>query len=66
MKLCQRHGNGVCINCNHLPTKDMGDICRYEAEDWVNALAELLHTKLSDEQREVLRDFGIIFFDKTE
>lgn len=66
MKICQRHGNGVCVNCNHLPTKNMRDICRYEAEDWVNTLVELLQTKLSDEQRDILRDSGIIYWDKTK
>lgn len=65
MKLCQRHGNGVCINCDQTPPSGYGDICRYIAEDWVNVLEELLHTQLSNEQKDILRDFGIMFY-KTE
>ena len=65
MKLCTKHGNGVCLNCDQTPPSGYGDICRYIAEDWVNVLEELLHTELSDEQKNILRDFGIMFY-KTE
>lgn len=60
MRLCCKHGNGVCLNCKRQPTKDMGDICRYKAEDRLGAFEELLFTNLSDEQKDILRDLGIV------
>lgn len=58
MKLCEKHGNGVCINCDQTPPSGYGDICRYIAEDQLVVFRELLKTKLTDEQIDVLRDFG--------
>ena len=57
MKLCQLHGNGVCYRCERKPPKNCGDICRYEAELWLDAFKELLKTELTDEQKEIMEDF---------
>lgn len=42
MKICTATGNGVCVNCNHIPPKingfSYGDICRMDAEDVLSAL----------------------------
>ena len=57
MKICNRHGNGVCLNCTHDVPKEYGDICRYEAEEMLDLLAALISTKLTDEQRFIISDF---------
>lgn len=57
MKLCQKTGNGVCINCPRRLPNSWGDVCRYEAEERLDLLAALLETELTDEQKDVLEDF---------
>jgi hypothetical protein len=57
MKLCHKQGNGVCLGCSHTPPKGCGDICRYKAEEMLDLLDELLKTKLSDWQQEIVNDF---------
>lgn len=59
MKLCNEQGNGVCINCNRIPPKGSGDICRYIAEEMLDLLKCLLDSKLTQEQKDILEDFGI-------
>lgn len=42
MKICNATGNGICVNCNHVPPKingySYGDICRIDAEEVLSAL----------------------------
>jgi len=57
MKLCKKQGCGVCLNCSHMPSVEYGDICRYEAEDLLDLLMDLLKTKFSDEQMDIYRDY---------
>ena len=57
MKICNKHGNGVCLNCTHEAPDGYGDICRYTAEEMLDLLAALISTQLTDEQRFVIEDF---------
>ena len=42
MKICNATGNGICVNCNHVPPKvngySYGNICRMDVEDILAAL----------------------------
>lgn len=62
MKLCTHAGNGVCLNCTHVP-KDKTQVCRIEAEDRLDILNALLETDLTQEQLDVLEDFKDFFED---
>ena len=59
MKICNYQGNGVCINCKRVPPKGYGDICRSMAEEWLDCFVEIVNTKLTYEQKQLLEDFGI-------
>lgn len=66
MKICNYHGSGVCVNCNRTVPKGYGEICRYEAEDYLDLLVALTKTKFTNEQRGVITDFmmgGVDRFD---
>ena len=64
MKICNYHGNGVCINCNREVPERYGDICRYIAEDYLDLLVALTKTKFTNEQRDIINDFMIGGVDK--
>lgn len=57
MKICNRHGNGVCLNCTHDVPKEYGDICRYTAEEALDLLSVLVSTNLTDKQKLIISDF---------
>ena len=59
MELCKYQGNGVCINCKQIPPKGYGDICRKRAEVLLDCLVEITKTDLTEEQEEILTDFGV-------
>lgn len=63
MKLCTKQGNGVCIGCPRNLPNSWGDICRYEAEEMLDALNALLKTKFSQEQKDIMSDFGFVTYD---
>ena len=60
MKLCTKHGCGVCIGCSRVPPKGCGEVCRYEAEKWLDLLSSLLDTELTHEQGQIVMDFKIV------
>ena len=59
MKLCQRHGHGVCYRCDHKPPKNCGDICRYDAEELLECLLAIIYTEWTPEQAEIFASFEI-------
>lgn len=59
MKLCKYQGNGVCINCQQIPPKGYGNICRHRAEKLLDCFTEITKTKLTNEQIEILNDFEV-------
>ena len=59
MKLCEKHGNGVCINCPRKLSNSWGDICRYEAETLLDCLVAIIDTEWTQEQEDIFADFGI-------
>ena len=63
MKLCTKHGCGVCVNCPRNLPNSWGDICRYDAEEMLDVLNALLKTKFSQEQKDIMLDFGFIIYD---
>lgn len=60
MKICKVQGNGVCINCNtkEVLKKYNYEICRMDAEENLSLLKELLQTKLTDEQKELINEWS--------
>ena len=60
MKLCTKHGCGVCRGCSHIPPEGCGDICRDVAEDMLDCLAAIIYTEWTQEQAEIFADFEIV------
>ena len=60
MKLCTKHGCGVCIGCSHTPPKGCGDVCRDEAEYLLDCLFAIINTEWTQEQAEIFADFEIM------
>jgi hypothetical protein len=59
MKICQKQGNGVCINCPQIPPKGYGDICIYRAEVLLDCFVEIAKTELTRKQELIFEDFGV-------
>ena len=59
MKLCTKHGCGVCIGCSHIPPEGYGDICRDDAEWMLDCLIAIIDTEWTQEQAEIFEDFEI-------
>lgn len=60
MRICNYSGNGVCINCDRVPPKGYGDICRRKAEEWLDCLECIIETEWTQEQGDIFADFGIM------
>ncbi len=60
MKLCTKHGTGVCINCPRKLPNSWGDICRYDAEGLLDCLFAIIDTEWTQEQAEIFADFEIV------
>ncbi len=60
MRLCTKHGCGVCRGCSRVPSEGYGDVCRYVAEDMLDCLAEIIYTEWTPEQAEIFADFEIV------
>lgn len=60
MKLCTKHGCGVCINCPRKLPNSWGDICRYDAEELLDCLFAIIDTEWTQEQAEIFADFKIV------
>ena len=59
MKLCTKHGSGVCLNCPRVLPNSLGDVCRYDAEVLLDCLNAIIDTEWTYEQEQVFTDFGI-------
>ena len=59
MKLCQKHGCGVCRGCPRIPPDGYGDVCRYDAEDMLDCLVAIIDTEWTYEQEQIFADFEI-------
>lgn len=59
MKICNRTGNGMCINCDKQKTLSEYDcsVCRYDAEHKLDLLEYLLETNLSEEQKTIIAEW---------
>ena len=57
MKLCQKTGNGICLDCNGLTV--FNTMCRYDAEQNLDLLVALLETQLTTEQLAIIDDFQV-------
>lgn len=60
MKLCTKHGCGVCIGCSRIPPEGYGDICRDDAEWMLDCLVAIIDTEWTQEQAEIFADFEIV------
>ena len=38
MKICNATGNSICIGCNRTPPEYHGELCRYTAQNIIDAL----------------------------
>lgn len=51
MKICNRTGNGVCVNCNGTPPTfqgySFGDICRKTAQKIMDEIGEYANTHVA-------------------
>lgn len=59
MKLCTKHGCGVCLGCHRIPPEGYGDVCRYDAEWMLDCLFAIIDTEWTQEQAEIFADFEI-------
>lgn len=60
MKLCTKTGNGICLNCPKLLPNSWGDVCRKDAEILLDCLKTLLSSDLTDEQKQICDEYGIV------
>lgn len=59
MKLCTKHGCGVCRGCDQIPPDGCGDVCRDYAEELLDCLFAIIDTEWTQEQAEIFADFEI-------
>lgn len=60
MKLCNRQGNGVCLNCqNRFALLGYNGVCRYRAEELLDCLQAIIDTEWTREQEEIFAIFEI-------
>ena len=59
MKLCTKHGCGVCRGCAQIPPEGCGDVCRDYAEELLDCLFAIIDTEWTQEQAEIFADFEI-------
>lgn len=55
MKICNKTGNGICLNCPKLLPNSHGDVCRKDAEMLLDCLKEIINTDWTDEQNRFLQ-----------
>ena len=60
MRICNIQDNDICLNCHFTPQSEHGDVCRYAAEYWLVAYEQLLHTNLTDGQKDILRKYKML------
>lgn len=60
MKICTKHGAGVCLNCPRNLPNSWGDICRYEAEVLLDCIRAIIDTEWTQEQADIFAEFGIV------
>ena len=60
MKLCTKHGCGVCRGCSRIPPEGCGYVCRDVAEELLDCLFAIIDTEWTQEQAEIFADFEIV------
>lgn len=61
IKICEKHGDGVCVGCNRNPSTSSEEIlCRFDAVKCLEILAKISHTSIADLQKQILTNQYIL------